>query len=471
MLRLRVPVVATAVLGVMCLSGLSGAAWAQTTTGPTVAPPPSMAYPSRTQPLRPQNLNPQGASYSDCINDMVLTFPLIVSNLASSGANLLVFASKSSTCQAQADRGSGGVAVCWNVSASPLIASPINSPTSISMAIRVQDILGPQNLSPSPGTTYTRYGSEACTTQSTFAAVPININFVLLDSGNVMSLGTPYQYVLNTDLVGPPAPQNSNESVGDTLFNITWTPNSDTDTVGYNIFIDQTNSPGSALDAGPMTVTVCPDTGAPVDSAGVGTDSGDDSGNASPEPVGIEASTPSDAGCITFTQTLPPMTSSNGFQCNDPLLQSAITQDAGTTVTTPTTDEAGNVIEGGGTTVTEGAGGLSTIPDSNRVNKNNPTISDKSVGQYTITGLTDGVEYTVVVAAVDAYGNTGPPSAEVCDKPAPVQDFWQTYRNDGGGAGGFCALESVGVGGSSLAGAGAVVAAAAYARRRRRGRR
>ena len=96
------------------------------------------------------------------------------------------------------------------------------------------------------------------------------------------------------------------------------------------------------------------------------------------------------------------------------------------------------------------------------------TLSDKSVGQYQITGLTDGTWYNVVVAAVDGTGNVGPASPEVCDYPAPVQDFWQTYRQDGGQANGFCALETVGAGGPSLAGVGAVFVGAALLRRRRR---
>jgi hypothetical protein len=84
------------------------------------------------------------------------------------------------------------------------------------------------------------------------------------------------------------------------------------------------------------------------------------------------------------------------------------------------------------------------------------TISNKSVGQYRVTGLTNGTWYDMGVAAVDETGNIGPASVEVCDYPAPVQ------------AGAFCALDTVGVGGTSLAGVGAIVVSAAIARRRRR---
>jgi hypothetical protein len=98
------------------------------------------------------------------------------------------------------------------------------------------------------------------------------------------------------------------------------------------------------------------------------------------------------------------------------------------------------------------------------------TISDKSVGTYTITGLKNGTTYNAVVSAVDAYGNIGPPSVEQCDYPAPVNDFWTDYRNDGGRAGGgFCALEAVGApAGSSLAGVALVLGVGGIVRRRRR---
>jgi hypothetical protein len=461
MLRLRFPVVMAAALCAAAISGLSGAASAQTVGAS------AQMFPTRDQPTRSQNMNPQGVSFSDCIHDMTLTFSLIVSGF--DGAhNLLVFASKTSDCTALSDRGSGGIAVCWPLPAA-FIGKPFTTSQSITYAVRVQDILAWQSTSPAP-TTFARGGLDACSTQPTFQPVPINLNFVPTDSsGN--SAGTAYQYTLNTDLVGPPAPTGLGDSVGHTLFNVTWTANSDTDTIGYNVFIDpipgqEGLESGALVDSSSTPVTVCPDTGVPA------SDTGDDGSEASTDDSslgtgddGAPPPTALDAGCHTVNHGGSGM-SINGFNCNDPLLMSGITQDSGPVASVPLTDDAGNIIEGG-TTTAEGPGGISTIPDANR-RGNNPTVSDRSLGQFTITGLTDFDPYTVVVAAVDAFGNTGPPSTEVCDSPAPVKDFWQTYRDDGGTAGGFCALESVGVGGSSVAGVGFLFASAAYARRRRR---
>jgi hypothetical protein len=153
----------------------------------------------------------------------------------------------------------------------------------------------------------------------------------------------------------------------------------------------------------------------------------------------------------------------------DPLLASSIVQDGGTTVV-PTTDDAGDAGDEAGTI--EGNGGISTISTNNLVNAGNGTgitVADKAAGQFTITGLKNQTNYTVVVAAVDAYGNVGPASNEVCDFPAPTQDFWKTYKADGGGAGGgYCALDAAGAPVSSLAGAAFLVSGVAMLRRRRR---
>lgn len=103
--------------------------------------------------------------------------------------------------------------------------------------------------------------------------------------------------------------------------------------------------------------------------------------------------------------------------------------------------------------------------------------SDKQCG--TVTGvassisasqeLENGVSYQIGVAAYDLLGNAGPLSTTACVTPAPVDDFYSTYRRAGGQAGGGC---SVGAGPRSVPGGAvalgfvALVLAAAGARRR-----
>jgi MYXO-CTERM domain-containing protein len=101
------------------------------------------------------------------------------------------------------------------------------------------------------------------------------------------------------------------------------------------------------------------------------------------------------------------------------------------------------------------------------------TVSGETDSTYTVSGLEDKVTYNFVIAAVDNSGNIGPPSTENCATPAPINDFWKIYREDGGQAGGgFCALEAAGApAGSTIAFAGAGAFVLAAVRRRRRTKR
>jgi hypothetical protein len=435
---------------------------------------------------RPQNLTPLGISYQDCVDDQTLQFTVVLNGFTGT-QNLQIWASTSSDCTATTDRGGPGAAaaLCWRV-AGDLVAPVVNTSQSYTFNVRVQDLVGWQQRPPfPPGSGVNSLGQEACSAQPSFAPVSMNVNFVPVDSSSNPA-GTAYQYQIKTDLVGPPPPITTGmgDTAGDTLINLTWTANSDAETAGYMIFIDPPPGGGAAAEAGyeASTQTICPDTGIPVTpGADATSDTGDDGsladgsssdGASIPDVATIpEASAPSDAGCYTINVTGAPTVSANGYSCNDPLLASSVTQDSGASTTiAPVYDDAGNLISEGG--VVEGSGGISTIPMSYAIGVNNGfTIADKSVGQYTITGLTNGVTYNLVVSAVDGYGNVGPPSAEVCDYPAPVNDFWQTYEGAGGGGGGFCALETVGAGGGSLAAVGGFIAAAAFFRRRRAHRR
>jgi hypothetical protein len=439
---------------------------------------------------RPQNLNPLGISYTDCTSDMTLQFSVTVTGFMGSDS-LEVWASLTSDCTAPTDRGIGATAaVCWGTRSGNIVGLNALTPTTYSFNVRVQDLVGWQNGPPAPPTNVTppAKGIEACSAQATFAAVPMNVNFLAIDSsGN--SDGTPFQYTINTDMVGPPAPSGVSETVGETIFNVSWTANSDSDTTGYDVFIDpipgqENGEGGSAVDLEAGRTLVCPDTGAAsTGDATVDSATGDDGSLDGPVESSVadgasEASVgplPYDGGCYYVNKGGQQPASANGYTCNDSILASGVTEDGGldaSIITEPVVfDEAGDLLEAG--SVEEGNGGISTIPLQYLLNGSSGfTIADKSVGSYTIKGLLDGVTYTVVVASVDGTGNVGPPSLEVCDYPAPVRDFWQTYREDGGQASGFCALETIGSGGaSSLAGVAAVLGLAAFMRRRRRSRK
>jgi hypothetical protein len=340
--------------------------------------------------------------------------------------------------------------------------------------------------------------------------VPININFVPLVPGSGALAGQAFQYVLQTDMVGPPAPAvGSPPADGDTLIVVNWTPNIDTDTGGYDVVIDPI--PGQEGDGavggtsgGATTQIICPaEGGMPTASVSDASNQGGPVSDASNQEDGAidesgvadgaatdatmsdasGATSSADAGCypLTTTGSGSPNPNSGGV-CADSLLTTGVVlTDGGTAaISAPTqaVDDAGNVVETDAASVEPtGVGGIWNPPAGHVLNPD-PTLGVTATGEtnatHTITGLTNGVRYHVVVASVDNFGNVGPPSSPpVCATPMPVNDFWKIYRTDGGQAGGgFCALEAVGAPASSsvaFAGAGALVALGL--RRRRRTRR
>ena len=419
------------------------------------------------QSTRSLNLTPLGISYDDCIADITLQFTLVLSGFTGVD-ELEVWGSLSDPCTSTSARGVDyTAAVCWGLPGTanyiPDLVS--NGNQTYTFNIRVQDLVGWQVSPPSPQNALQpiKQTVAACHAQPSPAAVSMNINFLAIN-GDQGSDGTPYLYTITTDLVGPPAPVNVSKSTGDTLMNITWTANVDSDTAGYDVFMDpppgqQVADTSVTVESG--TVTVCP--GSSTDATA---ESGAD-GSAVVE-AGVPEASITDAGCYTLT-TGSSTQGTPGAHCNDPVLQGAIVEDGGdgaALIVEPEYNEAGDLISEGGV---EGAGGISTIPSQYLIGPGSGiTISDKSVGQYQVSGLTNGTWYNMVVAAVDGTGNIGPASVEVCDYPAVVQDFWDTYQQDGGKGGGFCALDTVGVGGTSFAGVGAAFVVAAIARRKRR---
>src|SRR5262249_5598915 len=117
-----------------------------------------------------------------------------------------------------------------------------------------------QNAPPSPPN-YVRQGESACTAQIPYVAVPIDIYFVPVDSGSLNTVGTPYKYSIVTDLLGPPAPAMGMQAVGNGFLVVNWTANADTDTTGYDVFLDPI--PGQE-DASPPPASPPPADAAPL---------------------------------------------------------------------------------------------------------------------------------------------------------------------------------------------------------------
>jgi hypothetical protein len=443
---------------------------------------------------RPAGLNPNGINYADCVSDLTLVFNLTLSGFTGT-QSLEIWATAGTDCTAPATRGvtTGVAPSCWQLTGGEV--SPVAGTQAFK--VRAQDLVGPQGAPPDPPVVVSE-GPAACFAQPTFVEVPITLWFLPLDSsGSVSSGGMPYMQQFTTDLVGPPPPLDVAETVGDTIFNVTWTANSDGDTAGYDIFMDPpqgtqaSDSSASGIPSAQEQVLYCP----PSDAGDVGSADassaseassfeGSDASEASTDDANDVAdaadfsdasgasdatvtsnSSGVDAGCY-YVYAGGSATSgslSNAGACTSKALSSGLELDGGAVVTS----DSG---------VPSGGGGLSLIScayvlgvGGSCYSGGGETITGESSTGYTITGLTDQTTYDVVVAAVDGSGNVGPPSSCVHDFPAPISDFYTMYAGAGGSAGGgFCALDAVGLPAGSAGLIGGVVAGLLAAVRRRR---
>jgi hypothetical protein len=481
-------------------------AHAQTTTTTTGAliSPSAQQFPERFvgghdvgQSTRPQNLTPLGVNFDDCISDMTLQFNAIVTLPAGSGDTVQAWATNTGDCAATTARGNSAVATCWRLNAGLGAQTLTNSPESF--VVRVQDIIGGlATVGQNPNAAVSA-GSSACSLQSSFAATTFQVEFLAIEPDGVTSDGTPWDYALPVDLQGPPPPVLNNPGIGDTLLIVSWTANSDSDTGGYDVFVDPPpGSPaalnaaaeGGAASAGDAatlsdTVLVCPP------EAGTSATSTSSSDSTSSSTSSVSASTTSSSsaddiadaaapGC--HLETVPPANGANS--CTSTVFaSSSIVVDSGltlaTTGTTVAPDGAIVSVDDAATTET-GNGGITTITCDFLVGTScpagqpaytatNESVTGESSGNFNLTGLSNSVKYNVTVAAVDNFGNIGPLATQVCAQPQPVNDFFKTYRLAGGEAGGgYCAVDSVGHSVGWGVGIGAAAIAVVGGRRRRR---
>jgi hypothetical protein len=186
---------------------------------------------------RPQNFTPLGISNEDCVQNTSLRFTVTLTGFTGNDS-VEVWGSLASDCTAPTDRGIGATsAVCWGLRAGNVTDPIISNPQTYTFDVRVQDLVGWQHTPPTAAEAANppAQGMSACSAQTTLGAVPMKINFLAVDaSGN--SDGTPYQYAIPTDIMNPPAPAGVEVSTsGPDLF-VDWTPNTDVDTIGYDVF-------------------------------------------------------------------------------------------------------------------------------------------------------------------------------------------------------------------------------------------
>ena len=425
---------------------------------------------------------------------MTLQFRALVT--IPSGDTVQVWASQSADCTQAASRGSGTVATCWRLNAG--LGALILTNQAESFNVRVQDIIGGQATVGTNPTTPVSFGASACSLQSSYAATQFNIYIMAIESDGITEDGTAWNYPLPVDVIGPPAPAITKPGVGDTLLLVQWTPNSDSDTGGYDVFVDP--PPGTAVSADAATdaaiasnaTLVCPEAGTSVSStsstttsdtaASTDTTSGSSTSSttattSSSSASSADTSASPTSGCFFLSNV--PANGSNG--CTSTVFaSSSLVIDSGIVATTTTDD--GAVVESDAS-VESGSGGIATITCNYLVGTScpagqpaytatNESVTGETASSYTLTGLVDGVNYNVTVAAVDNFGNLGPLAGQNCAVPQPVTDFFKAYREAGGdGGGGFCSVESVGHTAGWGFGLGFAGVALVSSRRRRRSAR
>jgi len=332
---------------------------------------------------------------------------------------------------------------------------------------------------------------------------------------------------LPVDLVGPPTPANVAFQAGDGALTLSWTANVDSDTYGYDVFIDPPASGGGASPILPVPQTsTCAGSGSGVGSgasSGEATDDGSTEASADASSTaatsadatlleaGADASAAgasaadadgsSDAECFTVSASdfwslgNPSACSSSnltqGYVLGASASASSSSGSSSGAASGASSAGSGSPVEGasGASSGTSGSlnepvgGGIAGIacaylvmgscsaPSSPAYTSQAITVTTESSSSYTATGLTNGHKYNLVVSAVDAFGNPGPPAIEQCGQPAAISDFYGAYRAAGGKAGGgYCAVGPVSRAARPWLGAFVALGAGLWSARRRRRR-
>jgi hypothetical protein len=480
-------------------------------------------FPNGTTPynFRAGNFNPSDINFQDCEDNIVLQFSLNLSGLPTTDT-VQVWAGATDCSQATA-RETGTGPYCWLVSPSGQFA---NSTTSVGNIYA-------RNISRYLDSTTTAHfapvtdvpGIEACHTQTTSGAIQLSLYFIFLKNDGITADAVA-TYGQNVDMVGPQAPTLQLPlGIGDGMLLINWQTAIDSTIQGFQVFAQDQGAGGLGLlgDASATLLTTpiyCMSGGTCV---GTGSGSGSGTTDASASdgaadtsvadasdgsgaetsctmefPDGSGYTEVSDAsalsllndadlaaqGCIRSTpvNTVSSSQASAGGTCSSTALVDYFTTSVTTTYTTDggLTDGATSIVSAtsdGGTTGGTGTVGISQI-DAAVYGVGN--VGGNMTSSYIITSiplpdggsgpLINGHQYAVAVAAYDDDLNVGAVSNLGCQTPAPVTDFWDRYKDDGGLAGGgFCSLEAPGapVAGSVL-GLGMGAAVVALGRRRRR---
>lgn len=424
----------------------------------------------------PNGVTENVINFEDCEANLYYQFPLAIST-PNSSYNLEVWAG-TEDCSVLANRQTSALSLCWPV----YLPQASNVQTAL-VNVRVRDLISGAFTTTHPvnyvATAPDTSDDSICQTQPTTGPTALQMYAFFTDAeGNPYN--SDYTWAFNVNMRAGDVQGAITAGVGDTVLIITIPPTTDTNTQGYNVYCDPP--------PGPVTSAVST---VPVNAA---------SNNGQCAPPVADSSTVSDAlddavsinDASDDTGGVAMFDDAGGNACGVPLNDAGIPSPGGCTTSTvlvsggastnliPETNEAGETIyvEGGASDelleggVAFSGGKINPLFQYNQLYYTKYLCGYGSVSSSTInvTNLVNYIYYNISVAVVDGSGNVGPLSNVVCGEPVPVADFWYTYYEAGGRAGGFCSTQGVGVP-AGTGGLGVLMAASIVAmiRRRRRG--
>lgn len=369
----------------------------------------SIALPAvlnRTASNRDGNHKPYWVSYADCVNDDHLLFNLTFSGTFQ-GNQMQVWAG-STACVDQPSR-TGSSPTCWLVYQGGITVSP----TTISIAAR--DIAGKHlNIESTKGP-----GSGTRADCDKGVDNPVQLNLYFMFESNDTLIGTASTWTSTwLDITRPEPATNVKAAPGETRIHMSWDISTSTDVIEYWFFCDP---PRAGSVAAPLTSW---STDASTGQVRQLLEAGAGGVTSWLDGAVVGAGGSGGTGGTTSTQTSchssGPLTTD---QVADPAFQA--------------TYKCGEV-------------------------------TGRSADNGVASGLANGTEYAVAVAAVDQVLNVGKLSVNQCATPVNVTDFFELYRLYGGkGGGGLCSFGPRQQGPMIPLAVGALVLGARLLRRRR----
>lgn len=411
LLRLPVPLALATGLGLALLAGPADAQ-VPATGGVTITvfqeqSLPRLTSTGATVTKRPLTQEPEGVSLQDCLDDQRIAFPLQLTGQQAQ-ATLEAWAGLAGVdCGVQNNR-QGTTRLCWKID-DGIALEPTPRP-----AISVRRILSGVVDPITPDSSANICGKVNLTT--------ISVQFLYFAPGQLATPATKKDLQVRTDTVGPDAPGGVEVLPGNTRIRISFGGLGEGGLTQYT---------GVRAYCAPATRTSASTTPPNVQRqcTEASTTIGPGDGAIGPDGEIVDSST-----VITTPEN-----------CEDVELE------AGSSTAESCSNAALTAIDGGPDTGTSTSNGKIVPNDAFNAqyqcgsltgNTGSALIADSLGGKP----LENFKEYAVAIAAIDQFGNVGPLSSVFCETPEPTTDFWENYKNAGGGAGGgICSVDGAGL--------------------------